>query len=67
MFFSAFVLVSVESKHDGLKEGIDFGQADKTTERSDMARLGLKEEEEVGVLLEFALIWEVAFGRIYLF
>jgi hypothetical protein len=30
-----------------------------------MARLGLEEEEKIGVLLKFALIREVAFGRIY--
>jgi hypothetical protein len=66
MLFSAFILVSIEGEHDGLKEGIDFGQADKTTECCDMARLRLEEEEEVGVLLEFALVWEVTFGRVYL-
>jgi len=27
----------------------------------------LEEEEEVGVLLQFALVREVTFGRIYLF
>jgi hypothetical protein len=38
MLFPAFVLVSVEGEHDGLKEGVDFGQANEATERSDMAR-----------------------------
>jgi hypothetical protein len=34
-----------------LKKGVNFGQADETAEGGDMARLGLEEEEEVGVLL----------------
>jgi hypothetical protein len=49
-----------------LEEGVNFGQADETTERSDVARLGLEEEKEVGVLLKFALIGEMTFGRIHL-
>lgn len=51
MFLSTLVLVAVEGEHDGLEEGIDFGQADETTEGSDMAGFGLEKEEEVGVLL----------------
>ena len=39
MLFSAFVLVSVEGEHNGLKEGVDLSQANEATERSDMARL----------------------------
>lgn len=66
MLFSTFVLVSVECEHDRLEEGVNFGQADETTERSDVARLGLEEEKEVGVLLKFALIGEMTFGRIHL-
>lgn len=66
MLFSTFVLVSVEGEHDRLEEGVNFGQADETTERSDVARLGLEEEEEVGVLLKFALIGEMTFCRIHL-
>jgi len=66
VLFSTFVLVTVEGEHDRLEEGVNFGQANETTERGDVARLGLEEEEEVGVLLKFALIWEMTFGRIHL-
>jgi hypothetical protein len=65
MFLSAFVLVTIKCEHDGLKEGVDFGQANKTTKCGDMARLRLKEEKKIGVLLKSALIRELAFGRIY--
>jgi len=67
MLFSAFVLVAIEGEHDRLKECVNFGETDETAERSDMARFRLEEKEEVGVLLELALIWEVSFGRINLF
>jgi hypothetical protein len=31
MLFSTFVLVSVKCEHDGLEEGIDFGETDEAT------------------------------------
>ena len=51
MLFPTFVLVPVEGEHDGLEEGVNFGQADETAEGGDMTRLGLEEKEEIGVLL----------------
>jgi len=51
VLFSTFVLISVEGEHDGLKEGVNFGQADETAEGGDMTRLGLEEEKEIGILL----------------
>jgi hypothetical protein len=34
-----------------LKEGVNFGQTDETAEGGDVTRLGLEEEEEIGILL----------------
>lgn len=51
MLFSTFVLVSVQRKHDRLQERVDFGERDEPTERCNMPRFSLKQEEQVGVLL----------------
>ena len=41
MFFSTFVLVSIDCKHNSLKERVDFGHGNQTAEMGDVARLGL--------------------------
>jgi hypothetical protein len=65
MFFSAFVLVTIQSEHDGLKESVDFSEANKAAKGGNMARFGLEEEKKIGVLLKSAFIRELAFGRIH--
>lgn len=45
MLFPRFVLVSVESEHDGLEEGVDFAERDESAEGGDVAWFGLEEEE----------------------
>lgn len=64
MFLSALVLVSIEGEHDGLKEGINFGERDEATEGGDVSRFGLEEEKEVGVLLQLAFIGVLSFCRV---
>ena len=61
MLFSTFVLISVEREHDRLQERVDLGEGDKTAEGGDVAGLRLEEEEEVGVLLQLAVVGVVAF------
>ena len=67
MLFAALVLVSIEGEHDCLEECVDLGQADETAEGGNVSRFGLEEEEEVGVLLELALVGEVTFGGVHIF
>ena len=67
MLLAALVLVSVQREHDGLEKGVDFGQADESAEVGDMAGLGLEEEKEIRVLLEFAIIGIVALCGIDVF
>lgn len=47
MFFSTLVLVAIEGKHYCLEKGVDFRQADESTEIGDMAGLRLEEEEKI--------------------
>ena len=37
VLLSAFVLVSIKCEHDGLEEGVDFREGDKTTQGSDVS------------------------------
>ena len=56
MLFAALILVSVESEHDSLEECVDLGKADQAAEGCNVPWLGLKEEEEVAVLLHLAVV-----------
>lgn len=51
MLLAALVLVSVQREHDGLEKGVDFGQADESTEVGDVPGLGLEEEKKIRILL----------------
>ena len=66
MLFSTLVLVSIQCEHDGLKKGIDFGQADEATEGGDVSGFGLEEEEEVGILLQLSVVRIMALSGIYI-
>lgn len=67
MFFTRFVLVSVEGEHDSLEEGVNLGEGDEATEGGDMAWLCLEEEEEISVRLQLAIIGEQAVGGVGFF
>jgi hypothetical protein len=56
MLFTTFVLVTIQCKHDGLQQRIDFCQTDETTQTSDVPGFTLKQEEKVSVLLHLAMI-----------
>lgn len=56
MLFATLVLVSVKGEHDCLQKCVNLCQTDKTTESCNVPGLGLQEEEEVAVLLCFAIV-----------
>jgi hypothetical protein len=56
MLFSALVLITVQGKHDGLKQSIDLRQADQSTQRRNMSWFTLQQEEQVSVLLHFSVV-----------
>lgn len=63
MLFATLVLVSVNSEHDGLEEGIDLGHGDQAAQVGNVTRFGLQEEQKVAVFLgsfiirEESLLW----------
>jgi hypothetical protein len=67
VLFSALVLVTVEREHDCLEKCVYFGQTDETAKGGDVAGFGLEEKEEVGVLLQLAVVGIVALCRVDLF
>lgn len=58
MFFSAFILVSVDGEHHRLEKGVDFRHGHKTTQVGNMPGFGLKEEEEVSIFLGSFIVRE---------
>lgn len=61
MLFTTFVLVSVNSEHDGLQQGIDLGHGDQSAQVGDVAGLGLQQEQEIAVLLGSFVVREETF------
>lgn len=51
MFFSVFILVTIEGEHDDLEQTIDLLHRDHSGEVSNVFRGGLKEEEHLPVQL----------------
>jgi len=47
-----------------LEKGVNFGEGYKATKGRDVSRFGLEKEEEIGILLDFAVVRIVAFCRI---
>ncbi len=64
VLFSTFILISVDGEHHGLKEGVDLDHRDQTAQVCDVARLGLKEEEEIAILLGLLVVGEESFLQI---
>lgn len=58
VLFSALVLVSVNGKHDGLQQRVNFSHGNKTAEMRNVPRLGLEQKEQVAVSLGFVVIGE---------
>lgn len=58
MFLPAFVLVSINRKHNSLKERVNFSHAHESAKGGNVARLGLEQEEEVSILLCLLVIGE---------
>ena len=61
MLFATLVLITVNRKHDGLEERVDFGHRNKPAEVRNMPRFRLQEEQKVAVLLGLIVVREYAF------
>lgn len=64
MLLAGFILVTIKREHDRLQQGINLCQRDQSAEGGNVAGFGLKEEEEVSIRLELAIIWEQAVGLV---
>lgn len=59
VFFTTLVLVPVDREHDGLEEGINFGHGNQSAKVGNMPGLGLKEEQQISVLLSLVIIGKI--------
>lgn len=64
MFFSTFVLISVDRKHDRLEQRINLRHGDQTAEVRNMSRLGLKQKQEVAIFLRLLIVGKEAFLQV---
>lgn len=61
MFLATLVLVSIDSEHDGLEQGIDFRHRHKSTQVRNVAGFRLEKEEKVSIFLCFVIVGKEAF------
>ena len=64
MLFSAFVLIAVNGKHDGLQQRVNFRHCDQSTQVRNVSWFGLEEEQEVTVSLCLLVVGKEAFLKI---
>jgi hypothetical protein len=58
VFFTTFVLISVDGKHDCLEQGVNLGHGNQSAKMSNMSRLRLQKKEKVSVFLRLIVVWE---------
>jgi hypothetical protein len=56
MLFAAFVLISVDGKHDRLQQRVDLRHRDQPTQVGDVPGLGLQKKQEVAVFLRLVVV-----------
>ncbi len=61
MLLTTFVLISVDSEHDGLEQRIDLSHGNESAQVGNVSWLGLEQEEQVAVFLCLFVVGEEAF------